>query len=93
MVKRKTIKGLVVSDKMDKTVVVAVKTVSRHPLYKKLMRRVRKYMAHDEANAYHVGDTVEIIETRPLSSRKRWCVVNRVEAGHVGVAVDEGGEK
>lgn len=93
MGKRETIQGQVVSDKMDKTVVVAVKTVSRHPLYKKSMRRVRKYMAHDEANACHVGDTVEIIETRPLSSRKRWCVVNRIEAGHVSVALDEGGEK
>jgi len=76
MAKKETIRGRVVSDKMDKTVVVAVETVSRHPLYKKAVRRVKKYMAHDEANAFHVGDWVDIIETRPLSLRKRWCVVS-----------------
>jgi len=85
MVKKETIQGQVVSDKMDKTVVVAVQTASRHPLYKKAMRRVRKYMAHDEANACRVGDTVEIIETRPLSHRKRWCVVNRIESARAQV--------
>lgn len=93
MVKKETIQGQVVSDKMDKTVVVAVETASRHPLYKKAIRRVRKYMAHDESNACHVGDTVEIIETRPLSHRKRWCVVSRVEGTHAGVAPAEGGEQ
>jgi small subunit ribosomal protein S17 len=93
MVKKETILGRVVSDKMDKTAVVAVETVSRHPLYKKSIRRVRKYMAHDEANACHVGDVVEIIETRPLSHRKRWCVVNRVDAAVKGAALDEGGDK
>ena len=93
MVKKETIQGQVVSDKMDKTVVVAVETASRHPLYKKAIRRVRKYMAHDESNSCHVGDTVEIIETRPLSHRKRWCVVNRVEGMHVGVPPAEGGEQ
>ena len=93
MVKKETIQGQVVSDKMDKTVVVAVETASRHPLYKKAIRRVRKYMAHDESNACHVGDTVEIIETRPLSHRKRWCVVSRVEGVHAVVPPAEGGEK
>lgn len=96
MVKKDTLKGQVVSDKMDKTVVVAVDTVSRHPLYKKSMRRVRKYMAHDESNSCHVGDIVEIIETRPLSHRKRWCVVSRVESpksAAAPVAPVEGGER
>ena len=93
MAKKETIQGKVVSDKMDKTVVVAVETASRHPLYKKAIRRVRKYMAHDESNECHVGDTVEIIETRPLSHRKRWCVVNRVAVARSGVARVEGGEK
>ncbi len=90
MVKKETIQGRVVSNKMDKTVMVAVETHSRHPLYKKSIRRVRKYMAHDEANACHVGDTVEIIETRPLSRHKRWSVVNRME-GQSGGEVIEGG--
>ncbi len=93
MVKKETIKGRVVSNKMDKTVVVAVDTVSRHPLYKKSIRRVRKYMAHDEANACIVGDTVEIIEVRPLSRRKRWCVVNRGEGQGSGVVPEKGGEQ
>ena len=93
MVKKDTIQGRVVSDKMDKTVVVAVETASRHPLYKKAIRRVRKYLAHDESNSCHVGDTVDIIETRPLSHRKRWCVVNRIESGVARVSLDEGGEK
>ena len=94
MVKKDTIQGRVVSDKMDKTVVVAVESAGRHPLYKKAIRRVRKYLAHDEANACHVGDTVEMIETRPLSHRKRWCVVNRIDAGvSAAVTPDEGGEK
>ncbi len=93
MVKKDTIQGRVVSDKMDKTVVVAVQSASRHPLYKKAIRRVKKYLAHDEANACHVGDTVEMIETRPLSHRKRWCVVKRIEAGAPIVTLDEGGER
>jgi len=93
MVKKETLKGRVVSDKMDKTVVVAVDTVSRHPVYKKSIRRVRKYMAHDEANACHVGDTVEIIETRPLSHRKRWCVVSQVAGVQLNVPPAEGGEQ
>lgn len=72
--KRKTRIGYVVSDKMDKTVVVAVETLKRHPLYKKTYKRVVKYKAHDEDNKCRVGDKVRIIETRPLSRQKRWCI-------------------
>ncbi len=73
--KRKVRTGVVVSDKMDKTVVVAVETVRTHPLYKKLMRHIKKYKAHDENNACKVGDKVKIVEMRPLSKEKRWRVV------------------
>jgi small subunit ribosomal protein S17 len=72
--RRKVRVGVVVSDKMDKTVVVAVTRSFRHPLYGKTIRRTKKYMAHDEENACRVGDRVEIVETRPLSRRKRWRV-------------------
>ncbi len=72
--KRKTRIGYVVSDKMDKTVVVAVETLKRHPLYKKTYKRVVKYKAHDEDNKCRVGDKVKIIETRPLSRQKRWRI-------------------
>ncbi len=88
MRKKDTIQGRVVSDKMDKTVVVAVETVQRHPLYKKARRRVKKYMAHDEGNVYHVGDRVEITQARPLSLRKRWRVVGGVSGRG---AISEGG--
>ncbi len=71
---RKTRVGVVVSDKMDKTVVVQVEQLVMHSLYKKYVRRRKKYKAHDEQNQYQVGDTVEIIETRPLSKEKRWRV-------------------
>lgn len=67
--------GTVVSDKMDKTVVVAVERLVRHPLYKKVHRRTSKYYAHDENNTSRIGDVVEIMETRPLSKLKRWRVV------------------
>ncbi|MGA2670421.1 MAG: 30S ribosomal protein S17 [Dehalococcoidia bacterium] len=73
--KRKVKEGLVVGDKMDKTVVVAVETRKVHPLYKKAIRGTKKYKAHDENNACKIGDTVKIIETRPLSKEKRWRVV------------------
>ncbi len=73
--KRKVKEGVVVSDKMDKTVVVAVETRKIHPLYKKAIRIVRKYKAHDESNACKIGDKVKIVETRPLSKDKRWRVV------------------
>ncbi|MCJ7769794.1 MAG: 30S ribosomal protein S17 [Dehalococcoidales bacterium] len=72
--KRKTRVGHIVSDKMDKTVVVAVETLKRHPLYKKTFKKVVKYKAHDEDNKCRVGDKVRIIETRPLSRQKRWRV-------------------
>jgi small subunit ribosomal protein S17 len=75
--KRKVKEGLVVSDKMDKTVVVAVETRNVHPLYKKAIRVTKKYKAHDESNGCKIGDTVKIIETRPLSKEKRWRVVER----------------
>ena len=76
---RKTREGLVVSDKMDKTVVVAVEDRVKHPLYGKVIRRTTKYKAHDEANACGVGDRVLLMETRPLSATKRWRVVEILE--------------
>lgn len=81
--KRKTRFGKVVSEKMDKTVVVAVDTPKRHPLYKKTIRRVVKYYAHDEKNQSKVGDTVRIVETRPTSKLKRWRVAEIVTKGEV----------
>jgi len=72
---RKTRVGTVVSDKMDKTVVVAVERVVIHPKYKRTMRRTKKYKAHDEENLCRTGDVVRIMETRPLSKEKRWRVV------------------
>jgi len=77
--RRKVRIGRVVSDAMDKTVVVAVETHVRHPLYGKIMRRTTKFKAHDETNDAKVGDTVEIMETRPLSREKRWRVARIVE--------------
>ena len=76
---RKTRTGVVVSDKMDKTVVVAIKTKVRHPLYGKMVNRTRKFKAHDENNECGIGDTVKIMETRPLSKDKRWRVVEIIE--------------
>ena len=72
--KRKTRVGRVVSNKMDKTVVVAVETIKRHPLYRKTIKKAVKYKAHDAKNECREGDTVRIIETRPLSKGKRWRV-------------------
>jgi small subunit ribosomal protein S17 len=76
--KRKNRTGVVVSDKMEKTVVVAVETRRPHPLYRRVVRRTTKFKAHDEANACKLGDTVRIEETRPLSKEKRWRVVEIV---------------
>ena len=76
---RKTMIGTVVSDKMDKTVVVAVADSVAHPIYKKTVKRTYKLKAHDEANECKVGDKVEVMETRPLSKDKRWRVVKIVE--------------
>ncbi len=77
--KRKVREGLVVSDKMDKTVVVAVEDRVKHALYGKIIRRTTKYKAHDERNECGVGDRVRLMETRPLSATKRWRVVEILE--------------
>ena len=74
----KTKTGQVVSDKMDKTIVVSVETLVPHPLYKKRVRQRRKFHAHDETNAAHIGDTVRIGETRPLSKTKTWRLLDVV---------------
>ena len=76
---RKTRVGLVVSDKMDKTVVVAIQDSVKHPLYKKVIKRTVKHKAHDENNECRVGDRVRIMETRPLSKDKRWRLVEIIE--------------
>ena len=76
---RKTRVGRVVSDKMDKTIVVAVEDIEQHKLYKKAVKKTVKFKAHDEENDAHTGDTVQIMETRPLSKDKRWRVVKVVE--------------
>lgn len=77
--RRKVRQGKVVSDKMDKTVVVSVESRMRHPLYGRIVRRTKRYKAHDETNQFHVGDTVEITETRPLSREKTWRVSRLIE--------------
>ncbi len=76
---RKTRTGVVVSNKMDKTVVVLVERSVKHPLYKKYIKRSKKFHAHDEENQCQVGDRVKIMETRPLSKTKRWRVVEIIE--------------
>ena len=76
---RKTRVGKVVSDKMDKTIVVAIADSVQHPLYKKIIKRTYKLKAHDENNECRVGDTVEVMETRPLSKDKRWRLVEIIE--------------
>ena len=76
---RKTRVGKVVSDKMDKTIVVAIQTSYKHPLYGKTMKRTFKLKAHDENNECNIGDTVKVMETRPLSKDKRWRLVSIIE--------------
>jgi len=76
---RKTRTGVVVSDKMNKTIVVAVRDNVRHPLYNKIVKKTYKLKAHDEENTCKVGDTVKVMETRPLSKDKRWRLVEVVE--------------
>ena len=76
---RKVREGIVVSDKSDKTVVVAVERLKRHPLYGRVQRVTKKFHAHDEKNDCNIGDTVRIMETRPLSKTKRWRVVEIME--------------
>ena len=77
--RRRRLVGVVTSDKMDKTVVVTVERRYRHPLYKKVVRDAKKYMAHDEENTCQLGDRVAIIESRPYSRRKRWAVEEILE--------------
>jgi small subunit ribosomal protein S17 len=77
--RRKVRVGRVVSDKMDKTVVVSVERLTRHQLYAKVLRHRKRYKAHDQENACHVGDLVRIIESRPLSKEKRWVVTDVLE--------------
>ena len=76
---RKTRIGQVISDKMDKTIVVAIEDSVQHPLYKKILKRTYKLKAHDENNECGIGDTVEVMETRPLSKDKRWRLVRIIE--------------
>ena len=76
---RKTRVGTVISNKMDKTIVVAIKDNVQHPLYKKIIKRTVKLKAHDEKNECGIGDTVQVMETRPLSKDKRWRLVNIIE--------------
>ena len=86
---RKTKVGRVVSDKMDKTIVVSVERLARHPLYKRVIRLTTKFKAHDESNDAHTGDTVIIEESRPLSATKRWRLVQVVQrAGEHGSTAD-----
>jgi small subunit ribosomal protein S17 len=76
---RKRLTGVVTSDKMDKTIVVEVTTTKRHPVYGKVMRRVKKFKAHDESNDCRIGDRVQIIESRPISRHKRYMVTSILE--------------
>ncbi len=77
--RRKVLVGRVTSDKMDKTVIVIVERTVRHALYGKVLRRVKKYKAHDEENTCRIGDRVRIIESRPISREKRWRVIEVLE--------------
>ena len=76
---RKTRIGVVLSDRMDKTITVAAKFKEKHPMYGKFVSKTKKYYAHDENNDCHIGDTVSIMETRPLSKNKRWRLVEIIE--------------
>lgn len=77
--KRKVRRGRVISNKMEKSVVVAIETRKPHPLYRKIVKQTKKLMAHDEKNDCQIGDIVEVMETRPLSKHKKWRVVNIIE--------------
>lgn len=87
--KRKTLIGSVISDRMDKTVVVVVESRRRHPLYGKIVSHATKFKAHDAGNTCQVGDKVRIVETRPLSKEKRWRVVEIVAKGGVAKTLPE----
>ena len=76
---RKTRTGVVVSDKMDKTIVVAIRDTVKHPLYNMIVKKTYKLKAHDENGDAHIGDTVKVMETRPLSKDKRWRLVEVIE--------------
>lgn len=76
---RKQRTGIVVSDKMDKSITVQVETRQKHPMYGKFIKTTKKFMAHDDSNTAGIGDTVRIMETRPMSARKRWRLVEVVE--------------
>jgi len=76
---KKVRQGVVTSNKMDKTVVVSVERQFAHPMYRKIVKKTKKFMAHDEKNECNIGDTVRIIESRPLSARKRWMVTDILE--------------
>ena len=76
---RKTRQGVIISDKMEKSIVIAAKFKEKHPLYGKFVQKTKKYHVHDENNEAHVGDTVLIMETRPLSKTKRWRLVSIIE--------------
>jgi small subunit ribosomal protein S17 len=78
---RRILQGVVVSDKCDKTITVKVEQRIMHPLYKKFVRRHKKYAAHDESNSYKIGDSVKIMESRPLSKTKKWVADAKVELG------------
>jgi small subunit ribosomal protein S17 len=92
--KRKTKVGRVVSDKMDKTIVVSVERLARHPLYKRVIRLTTKFKAHDALNDAHTGDTVMIEESRPLSATKRWTLIKVIaRAGEHGSTSDLVGDE
>jgi small subunit ribosomal protein S17 len=76
---RKVLTGKIVSDKMEKTVVVAVESLVRHPLYQRTIRRTKRFKAHDEENSCRIGDKVRMMETRPLSKEKRWRIIEILE--------------
>jgi small subunit ribosomal protein S17 len=86
---RKVREGEVVSTKMDKTIVVRISRRISHPLYKKIITRYNKFIAHDEGNEAHVGDIVRIMETRPLSKTKRWRLVKVVKKGELAITAAE----
>jgi small subunit ribosomal protein S17 len=90
MKRAKRFVGVVLSDKMDKTVVVGVTRIFQHPKYKKYVKKMKKYKAHDEENRCRVGDVVEIVETRPISKEKRFVVVRKIkEAARVAEEIKE----
>jgi small subunit ribosomal protein S17 len=83
---KRVLQGVVVSDKGDKTIIVRVERRVMHPVYKKFVTRSKKYAAHDEANAFHAGDAVQIVESRPISKRKSWVVLGAATGGAPGLA-------